>query len=183
MPWYVCVLPSTAEPRSSWPRRVYPARRLTSSAVVARRWLESQGLTPVHRLLVDLLTRQADALKQEIGSLEGTLREVLGGDPALDRLLKVPGFGFLTAATFLAEVGDVSRFPRARNVVSYLGLAPRVHASGGRVRMGGLPRKDLPWSVLISCKRPTTPSVAPAYVKICMSVCMLGLGHKQHGWL
>ena len=78
-----------------------------------RRWLQAQELTPVHRLLVDLLTRQADALKQEIGSLEGNLREALEDHPALDRLLTVPGFGFLTAATFLAEVGDITRFPRS----------------------------------------------------------------------
>lgn len=109
-----------------------------------RRWLETQELTPVHRLLVDLLTRQADALKQEIGSLEGNLREALEDHPELDRLLTVPGFGFLTAATFLAEVGDITRFPRAKNVVSYLGLAPRVHASGGRVRMGRLTKEGPP---------------------------------------
>jgi len=102
------------------------------------------GSDLTQRLLVDLLTRQADALKQEIGSLEGNLREALGDHPALDRLLTVPGFGFLTATTFLAEVGDIARFPRARNVVSYLGLAPRVHASGGRVRMGRLTKEGPP---------------------------------------
>ena len=109
-----------------------------------RRWLQAQELTPVHRQLVDLLTRQADALKKEITLLEDNLREALSDHPALDRLLTVPGFGFLTAATFLAEVGDVSRFPRARNLVSYLGLAPRVHASGGRVRMGRLTKEGPP---------------------------------------
>lgn len=109
-----------------------------------RRWLEAQELTPVHRRLVDLLTRQADALKREILSLEDDLRQALCGHPALDRLLKVPGFGFLTAATFLAEVGDITRFPRARNVVSYLGLAPRVHASGGHIRIGRLTKEGPP---------------------------------------
>ena len=109
-----------------------------------RRWLEAQELSPVHRQLVDLLARQADALKGEIGALEDHLREALEDHPALDRLLTVPGFGFLTAATFLAEVGDVSRFPRARHLVSYLGLAPRVRASGGHVRMGRLTKEGPP---------------------------------------
>ena len=109
-----------------------------------RRWVAAQELSPVHRQLVDLLVRQADALKQEIGVLEDNLREALEAHPALARLLTVPGFGFLTAATFLAEVGDVSRFPRARHLVSYLGLAPRVRASGGRVRMGRLTKEGPP---------------------------------------
>ena len=109
-----------------------------------RRWVAAQELSPVHRQLVNLLVRQADALKQEIGALEDNLREALEAHPALARLLTVPGFGFLTAATFLAEVGDVSRFPRARHLVSYLGLAPRVRASGGRVRMGRLTKEGPP---------------------------------------
>ena len=109
-----------------------------------RRWLEAQELSPVHRQLVDLLTRQADALKKEITFLEDNLREALEDHPALARLLTVPGFGFLTAATFLAEVGDIARFPRARNVAAYLGLAPRVHASGGRVRMVRLTKEGPP---------------------------------------
>jgi len=145
-----------------------------------RRWLQAQELSPIHRELVDLLARQADALKEEITVLEDHLREALEDQPALARLLTVPGFGFLTAATFLAEVGDVSRFPRARNLVSYLGLAPRVHASGGRVRMGRLTKEGLPWCVPISCRPLTMPSAGQASIRISISVSILDPVPKLH---
>lgn len=108
------------------------------------RWLAAQELTQVHQLLVEVLLRQADALTGEVAALEGALRSALGEHPALARVLQLPGFGFLTAAAFLAEVGEVSRFPRARHLVAYLGLAPRVRASGPHARMGRITKEGPP---------------------------------------
>ena len=68
----------------------------------------------------------------------------MGEYPVLARLRTMPGFGFLTVATFLAEVGDVARFPSARHLVSYLGLASRVGASGGHIHTGRLTKEGPP---------------------------------------
>jgi len=46
------------------------------------------------------------------------------------RLLTLPGVNFVTAAALLAAIGDIRRFPTARQLVSYLGLDPRVRQSG-----------------------------------------------------
>jgi len=109
-----------------------------------RRWLAAQGLSCSHRQLVDLLSNQVESITQAITEIEEHLRHALGDHPGLARLMTVPGFGLLTAAAFLAEVGDVERFPRARHLVSYLGLAPRVRASGGHVRTGSLTKEGPP---------------------------------------
>lgn len=109
-----------------------------------RRWLAAQSLSHPHRQLVEVLAGQADTLTLKIKTLEEDLSQALGEHPVLARLMTVPGFGFLTAATFLAEVGDAARFPRARHLVSYLGLAPRVRASGRHVRIGRLTKEGPP---------------------------------------
>jgi hypothetical protein len=44
--------------------------------------------------------------------------------------MSVPGVNLQTAATFMACVGDIDRFPEPRKLVSYLGLDPRVRQSG-----------------------------------------------------
>src|SRR5271156_4049767 len=36
----------------------------------------------------------------------------------------------------MCALGDVSRFPRGKQVASYLGLIPREHSSGGRQKLG-----------------------------------------------
>ena len=85
-----------------------------------------------------------DSITEAITEIQENLRQTLGEHPVLACLLSVPGFGFLTSAAFLTEVGDVERFPRARHLVSYLGLAPRVRASGGHLRIGSLIKEGPP---------------------------------------
>jgi hypothetical protein len=42
----------------------------------------------------------------------------------------VPGVSVITASTFIAAIGDIRRFPSARQLVGYLGLDPKVRQSG-----------------------------------------------------
>ena len=44
--------------------------------------------------------------------------------------MTVPGVSVITASTFIAAIGDIHRFPSARQLVGYLGLDPRVRQSG-----------------------------------------------------
>ncbi len=38
-------------------------------------------------------------------------------------------------------LGPVERFPNSRKLVSYLGLNPREHSSGGHQRLGRFPKR------------------------------------------
>jgi transposase len=51
-------------------------------------------------------------------------------------LLQLPGIGMLLAMTLLSAIGEISRFPSAKQLVGYAGLGARVHASG-QVQRGG----------------------------------------------
>jgi transposase len=42
----------------------------------------------------------------------------------------VPGVNVIVAASFLAAIGDISRFESPRKLVGYLGLDRRVRESG-----------------------------------------------------
>ena len=62
--------------------------------------------------------------------------------PDMRRLMTVPGVNLIVAATFLAAVGDIRRFPTARQLVGYLGLDPKVRQSGnGPPRTAGSPSR------------------------------------------
>ena len=56
--------------------------------------------------------------------------------------MSLPGVGFILAVVIYSETGDVQRFVSASHFASYSGTAPRVHASGGKVRLGPL-RSDV----------------------------------------
>jgi transposase len=95
-----------------------------------RRWLARLELAVDERLTLDGCLRQVDYLDDEIALLDGEIAKRALDWPDLLRLMSVPGVNLHTAATFMAAVGDIRRFPTSRKLVSYLGLDPRVRQSG-----------------------------------------------------
>lgn len=61
--------------------------------------------------------------------------------PQARLLMQVPGVGPVTALAFVLTLGPVERFRRSKQVVSYLGLNPREHSSGGRQRLGSISKQ------------------------------------------
>ena len=72
-------------------------------------------------------------------------RRLAPHEPAIARLVTIPGIGRRTAETLLAEIGsDMSRFPSARHLASWAGMCPGNHESAGK-RTSGRTRKGSPW--------------------------------------
>lgn len=46
------------------------------------------------------------------------------------------GIGLLTAAALIAEIGDITRFKTAKQLMAYLGLVPSEHTSGDTKKQG-----------------------------------------------
>ena len=79
---------------------------------------------------------------QLVLTLDERLKEAVKPFAEVYELLQtMPGVGPIIAAEFIAAVGDVSRFPSAAHLVSYLGLAPSTYDSGGRERRGGITKE------------------------------------------
>ena len=95
-----------------------------------RAWLAERPLPGSEREMVEGCLRHLDFLNDELAALDRTLaRRVLGSEEML-LLLQLPGVSAVTAATLMAAIGDISRFPTPRHLVGYLGLNPRVRQSG-----------------------------------------------------
>ena len=62
--------------------------------------------------------------------LDNRTRKMAHPDPVCQRLMTVPGVGFITALTFKAGVDDPKRFKRSRTVGAHFGLTPRRFQSG-----------------------------------------------------
>jgi transposase len=57
------------------------------------------------------------------------------------RLMSHPGVGPVVALAFVLTIGPADRFRRSKQVVSYLGLNPREHSSGGHQRLGSISKQ------------------------------------------
>jgi transposase len=98
--------------------------------VKGRRWLAAQQLPVCERETVDSALRQVDFLDSEIAAVDQLVAAEALSWPQIKRLMTVPGVNVTVAATFMAAVGDIRRFPDRRKLTAYLGLDPRVRQSG-----------------------------------------------------
>ena len=87
------------------------------------------------------------------------------------RLETVPGVGRVTAASFVAAVGEVKRFVSSGKVASYLGLVPSTYDSGERERHGRITKSGPSWVRAVLCEaahqaRRTTHPLNPYWLRV-----------------
>src|SRR5438094_1148478 len=88
----------------------------------------------------DLLKLMA-MLDQQIEPLDQAVKAEAQRDKMALLLQTQPGVGPITALAYVLTLGDVSRFPRGKQVASYLGLIPREHSSGGQQKLGAITKQ------------------------------------------
>lgn len=80
--------------------------------------------------LVRNIVQEISFIKQGIGKVERKLKELMS---LLDfQLETMPGIDLVTASGFIAEIGDIRRFPNANKLARFAGIAPVYFGSGGK---------------------------------------------------
>jgi len=88
----------------------------------------------------DLLKMRSE-LDAKIYVLDEAVAAAADKDARARLLMTQPGVGPITSMAFVLTIGDVSRFPRGKQVASYLGLIPREYSSGGHQRLGSISKQ------------------------------------------
>lgn len=88
----------------------------------------------------DLLKMMSE-LDAKIDLLDQAVMEAAEKNEKARLLMTQPGVGPITSMAFVLTMGDVSRFPRGKQVASYLGLIPREYSSGGKQRLGSISKQ------------------------------------------
>ena len=100
--------------------------------------LPLQGWTARRR--GDLL-EMLDRLEGQVKELDGAVLREAEQRPAVRLLMSHPGVGPVVGLAYVLTIGPVARFPRGKQVASYLGLIPREHSSGGRQKLGAISKQ------------------------------------------
>lgn len=87
------------------------------------------GLETAGTLIAEL-ARQAIGILKQRASLETQLTELAQTHDDYELVESVPGLGPKTTVRFIAEIGDIRRFPTGGHLASYAGLAPVNRQSG-----------------------------------------------------
>jgi transposase len=95
---------------------------------------ETTRLDHLHEVehMGERVKRLEEAITEAVKSAPPQVREVVRGLQALR------GIAQISAVTIVAELGQVSRFESARQLMGYSGAVPSEHTSGQRQRRGGI---------------------------------------------
>ena len=111
----------------------HPARRGAAGAV---RRSEPDVLPSEAREAIGILFDHLDGLQERVDKVETRILAWHKASEASRRLASAPGVGPLTATAIVAAVGDGKQFKSARHFAAWLGLTPRIQASGGKEHIG-----------------------------------------------
>lgn len=97
--------------------------------VKGRKLLVELPLPPMLALQREDGLEQLVLLNQQINRIDRQLRQIAKEHPDVPRLTAIAGIGIFSALLILAEIGDIQRFPSAKQLVGYAGLAPGIYQS------------------------------------------------------
>jgi transposase len=120
-----------------------------------RRWLTELELPADEHDTLAACLRQIDFLDTEIAGVDQHLATHALASQEIKRLMTIPGIDVTTAATPIAAIGDIRRFPSAKKLVGYLGLDARVRQSGlSAARHGHISKEGSSVCATSSCRPP-----------------------------
>jgi len=114
--------------------KAWSAAHLRYLATVKLPYPEQQFL---FQEMVQVITEAGERLER----YDAQLPRVVAGwrwAPVVRALMSLRGVALWTAATLLAELGDLHRFATARQLMGYLGLVPSEDSTGDQRRQGGI---------------------------------------------
>ena len=151
---------SLVEERTAEKNRVRAVLKRTDNAYYSelfgptgREFLTELSLSDADRTIVEAHLSVIDEYNEQIDVLEDLIEQKVLESPAAQRLLSIPGVGQSTAALIVAEIGEIGRFDRHEELVSYAGLDPQVHQSGETEVHGSISKEGsapLRWA-LVQC--------------------------------
>ena len=96
--------------------------------------LKTLPLPSEYQFHLKCLIDQILLLREQVLQLEKSLHPQLVPNPDVQRLLRVPGIGKISAFTLYLEIGDIQRFPDDKHFFSYCRLVPGASNSNQKLK-------------------------------------------------
>ena len=108
-------------------------------------FLHSLSLPENYRIALEGYLSVLEALRHEIRQASKRVQELAEENQDAVLLMTIPGVGYYSALMIKSEIGDVKRFPSAKQLCSYAGLVPSTYASGNTCYHGHITKQGSRW--------------------------------------
>lgn len=106
--------------------------------------LDALELPRAYATRLDSLRDLIAFLDNELDIFDRYIHHQLKDDPGYNAIQKIDGIGKIIGAIFVAEIGDVTRFPSPKQLCSWAGLTPKHRESDAKVRRGPITKQGSP---------------------------------------
>lgn len=100
-----------------------------------------QRLPQCARLVAEQMWQLLLCVEQSLAVIDRRIEQGVAQDPIAQKLCEHQGLGPVTVWGMMAEIGEIERFPKHKQLVSYAGAAPRTYQTGDFHATGGLPER------------------------------------------
>ena len=131
-----------------------------------REFLRELTLDDASELLLGQWLEAIDEFTVKIKRMQRRIEEVAAEVDELDTLMSAPGIAAFSGLMIHGEIGEVGRFDRAAEVVSYAGLDPVIRESGDSRREGRISKEGngyLRW-ILVQCANTAVHNAEDPYL-------------------
>lgn len=101
----------------------------------------TEELPALAKRAIDDLLDHLRHLNQRIAGYDAEFQRLAKQDDAAKRIMTIPGVGPVTALGMVATLGNARDFKNGRQLAAWLGLTPKQHSSGGKIRLGGVTKR------------------------------------------
>jgi transposase len=103
------------------------------------------NLSPLQIFLLQSHLNMIDAVTKQILEIDAKISDQISSRNEDMRIaLSMPGMGFISASTILAEIGDFRDFRSPNKLAAYCGLVPSVYQSAGKLINGHITKHGSP---------------------------------------
>jgi transposase len=116
------------------------AKGIVNIDALLDRLRSDESLPALARELFVSQTQEYAQLQAKLEAIDTKLAAWQKAEPQVQRLVKIPGVGPIGAALLSLKTPSPQIFKSGRQFDAWIGLTPKDHSTGGKVRLGGITR-------------------------------------------
>jgi len=121
-----------------------PSRRVRKNKEEIRGIIQA-NLSPSQIFLLRSHLNTIDAVTKQIKEIDAKISDQISlRNEDMKIAMSMPGMGFISASTILAEIGEFRDFSSANKLAAYCGLVPSVYQSAGKLINGHITKHGSP---------------------------------------
>jgi len=118
-------------------------------------WVKTLEMSALDRLVLENHLSHIESVDLQLGRVDEAILESACEDEDVRLLMSLPGVAVHTALLLKSEIGRIDRFLDYKHLVSWAGMAPRVHQSGNVLWNGSITKCGsgiLRWAIIQSAR-------------------------------